>query len=158
MRFPLLVLTIILFIQLTQVTAQNVTVSGAVSGNGNYSSLSAAFTGIGTSQAGANITITINASFSEVAIASLGAGTWASVTIQPSGGSWTISSAFIPLLEFNGADNVTVHGLNSGGNSLTFDCSSTATGASTVKFVNDATYNTVTRCTLKGSSTGLANT
>ena len=157
MRLFGLFVIILLGTYLNKLTAQNVTVSGAVSGNGNYSSLSAAFTGINGAQTGAAIVITINASFAEVASATLGSNTWTSVTIQPSGGgARTITSAFNPLLEFNGADNVTVDGLNSGGNSLTLDYSSNSASACTVRFINDALNNTVTRCTIKGSSTGLA--
>ncbi len=139
--------------------AQNVTVSGSLTGNGTYATLSAAFTGISGAQTGANIIITLNSSFTETASASLGSNTWASVTIQPAvGAAVSITTSNNLLLELNGADYVKVDGLNSGGSSLTLDCSSTANTASTVKFINDATYNTITRCTIKGSSTGVAGT
>lgn len=155
MRFNLLVFFLLLFSG-SYLRAQNVTVSGAVSGNGNYGSLSAAFTGISGGQSGATILITINASFAEVASATLGNNTWTSVTIQPSGGAWTITGSTSPLLNFNGADNVTVDGLNSGGNALTLDFSSTSPTACTIRFINDAKNNTITRCTIKGSTTGAA--
>ena len=132
-----------------------VTVSGAVTGNGSYTTLSAAFTAIGTSQASANIVITITDNTTEPAGgAVLGAGTWASLTIAPSGGSWTIggaTTAGTPLIAFNGADNVTVNG---GGN-LTFSNTtvSSTSGTSTLRLYADAINNTFNNVTILGSST-----
>ncbi|MCX6156947.1 MAG: T9SS type A sorting domain-containing protein [Ignavibacteriae bacterium] len=76
------------------------------------------------------------------------------LTISPSGGaartvSGTVNGALISL---NGADNVTIDGLNTGGNSLTISNPNTGTSASTIKFINDATGNTVKNCTITGSS------
>src|SRR5688500_14531149 len=68
-----------------------VAVTGGVGCDGSYTTLGAAFTAIGTSQISANIVITITGNTTETAIASLGAGTWESLTIKPSGGAWTIS-------------------------------------------------------------------
>src|SRR4029077_10755610 len=54
-----------------------------------------------------------------------------------------------------GASNVTINGLSSGGNSLTLSnttVSGTA-GTSTILFVTGASNNTVTNCTILGSST-----
>src|SRR5690606_31378669 len=56
------------------------------------------------------------------------------------------------LVDLNGADNVTINGLNTGGNSLTFSNSSIG-AVSTIRFGNDASNNIVTQCTLKGSNT-----
>jgi hypothetical protein len=55
----------------------------------------------------------------------------------------------------NGADFLTIDGLNSGGNSLTISNTSTSStaGTSTIRFINGATGNIVTRCTIQGSST-----
>jgi hypothetical protein len=54
-----------------------------------------------------------------------------------------------PLLNFNGADNVIINGLNTGGNSLTISNTSTSTaaGTSTIRFINDATNNIIRNCT-----------
>src|SRR5206468_11913731 len=60
-----------------------------------------------------------------------------------------------PLIDLNGADNVTIDGLSSGGNSLTIantTVSATA-GTSTIRLINGAQNNTVTRCMVLGSST-----
>jgi hypothetical protein len=60
------------------------------------------------------------------------------------------------MIDFNGADGVTINGLNSGGNSLTIRNTSTAAAATTIRFRNDATNNTITNCTVEGSTTTLA--
>ena len=53
-----------------------VTVAGAVTGNGTYTTLTAAFTAIPVAQAGANITVTITANTTEpIGGATLVAGT-----------------------------------------------------------------------------------
>ena len=133
-----------------------VTVAGAVTGNGTYPTLSAAFAAIPVAQVGANITVTITGNTSEPATgATLVAGTWTSLTIAPDGGSWTVSGAATagtPLINFLGSDNVTVNG---GGN-LTFANTTVAstTGTSTLKLVGDATYNTFNNLTILGSANG----
>ncbi|UOK43675.1 MULTISPECIES: T9SS type A sorting domain-containing protein [Flavobacterium] len=154
----LLVLLLFVFFGVSNVRGQ-VTVSGATSGNGPYSTLGEAFTAIGISQTGANINIAITGNTTELVTASLGAGDWSSVTITPSGGSWTISGNLASeLIQLNGADNVTINGLNAGGNGLTIintNATNTA-GVATIKFMADATNNTITNCTVLGS--GIAPT
>lgn len=82
-----------------------------------------------------------------------------SVSIQPAGcGPRTISgntTAGFPLIDFNGADNVTVDGLNTNGNSLTITNTTVAVTANTctIRFQTDATGNTITNCTVLGSAT-----
>jgi hypothetical protein len=52
---------------------------------------------------------------------------------------------------------VTIDGLNTGGNSLTIENSNigtTASPASTIRFINDATKHTIQNCTIKGASNG----
>jgi trimeric autotransporter adhesin len=76
------------------------------------------------------------------------------VVISPSGGSGrTISGAIVgPLIDLNGADKVTINGLNIGGNALTI--SNLATGAaSTVRLIGDASSNVLTNVSLLGSGT-----
>ncbi|MBI5216970.1 MAG: proprotein convertase P-domain-containing protein [Ignavibacteriae bacterium] len=87
----------------------------------------------------------------------IGSASYVSITIKPSGGaSRTLSSAApagSAFIHFAGADNVTIDGLNSGGNSLTISntTSSATSGTSTIKFMEGATNNTVTNCTVLGS-------
>lgn len=134
-----------------------VAVSGATGGNGSYATLSAAFAGI-TSTAGDNIVITISGNTTEPATgATLNAGSWTSLTIAPSGGPWTVSGAVTagnPLIIFNGADNVTVNGMDN----LTFTNTTASgnTGTSTLKLVADATNNIFNNVSFKGSPTGTA--
>jgi len=72
-----------------------------------------------TSQSGQNIVISITSDVTtEDGTNALtgAAGMWTSLTISPSGVR-TISGAMTagsPLINFNGADNVTINGLNSG--------------------------------------------
>lgn len=136
-----------------------VNVSGALSGNGNYLTLSSAFTAINSNvQTSANIIVTILADISEsVSGAVLNNGAWTSLKVQPYGGR-TISANINPgsaLIDLNGADNVTIDGLNTGGNSLTISNTSTSStaGTSTLRFQTDATNNVITNCTILGSST-----
>ncbi|HEV7398312.1 MAG TPA: hypothetical protein VGN86_17500, partial [Pyrinomonadaceae bacterium] len=130
-----------------------------------YSQLIAAFTAInaGTHQGSINIEIcgntiegiaTLNASGS-------GSASYTDVTIKPAGGvARTISGSTsnAGLITLNGADNVTMDGLNTGGNSLTISNSSTSSNifTSTIRFMNDASNNTVQNCTISGANTSSA--
>jgi len=145
---------------LTKFSYSQVTVTGCTgAGNGSYSTLYDATFAIVAAQPLANITITISGNTTEpVTGATLVAGTWATLQIVPSGGAWTISGAItagLPLLTLNGADNITIDGLNSGGNSLTLSntTNSNTAGTSTIKFIADATNNTITNCSILGSGT-----
>ena len=138
--------------------AQNITVSGALSGNGSYPTLQAAFAALNAaSQSGASVVIDIVNNTTETGAALLNAGAWNSVLVRPSGGvARSISgniAAGSPLIDLNGADRVTFDGLNSGGNTLTLTNTSTSTtaGTHTVRMQNDASQNTITRCIVEGS-------
>ncbi|MEO8664668.1 MAG: hypothetical protein ABI462_04150 [Ignavibacteria bacterium] len=151
-----------LFIILFNDSNAQVTVSGATVGNGNYATLSSAFTAINAgAQTGSTITILINVSISEpVSGAVLNNGAWTKLTISPSGGTAkAITSAVTAgsaLISLNGADNVTIDGLNTDGNTLTISNTtvSNVTGTSTIRFNNDASNNVIKNCTILGSSTG----
>ncbi|MBK8553984.1 MAG: hypothetical protein IPL53_24230 [Ignavibacteria bacterium] len=149
-----------IFLSPSYSNAQNVTVTGALAGNGSYPTLSSAFSAINSaSQSGANISILITGNTSEpVTGAILNGGGWAGVLIQPGGGAdRTISgeaNAGTPLIGLNGADYVKIDGLNSEGNSLTISNTrvSSFNGTSTIRFQSDATNNVITRCKILGSS------
>ena len=87
-----------------------------------------------------------------------GAGGY-TLTINPSGGvTRTISgSVNTPIITLNGANRVTIDGLNSGGNALkiqnTFYNGSNYS-SSTIKFVNGACSNTITNCIISGDGQG----
>ncbi len=107
--------------------SQNVIVSGSAgSANGSYATLKAAFDALNlvTDQTGKYVTVSIAANTTETASAALlqpSVGNWTSLTISPSGGAArTISGSLTtPIINLNGADRVTINGLNTGSNSLT---------------------------------------
>ncbi|MBK8464832.1 MAG: hypothetical protein IPL32_03295 [Chloracidobacterium sp.] len=83
-------------------------------------------------------------------------GTYTAITISPAGGAArTITGAItagLPMIDIVGADNVTIDGLNTGGNSLTI--SNTTVGGTltaTIRFIGGATNNTITNSTILGS-------
>lgn len=133
-----------------------VVVSGANVGNGTYANLGSAFTAVNSgSQSGATISISVSGSTVETASAVLNAGAWNSITIQPSGGSARTIYSIWPIqiaIDLNGADNVTIDGLNSGGNSLTIDHENIEDDCAAIRFINDAKNNTIKRCTILNSS------
>ncbi len=146
-------------------TNAQVTVTGATSGNGSYSTLNSAIAAIvGSSQTGAAIAVSITGNTTEGSSPTvITAGSWNSLIISPSGGSYTITgnpTAGTAMIQFDGADNVTIDGLNSGGNSLTITNSTVSgtTGTSTIRFFNDATNNTITKCTILGGFTAAVTT
>ncbi|MCW5900583.1 MAG: T9SS type A sorting domain-containing protein [Flavobacteriales bacterium] len=116
----------------------------------------------GGGQGGANILVEITGNTTETGTAVLNQGAWTTLTVQPSGGaSRTITGNLAaPLINLNGADNVTIDGLNTGGNSLTISNTNngTTSGTCTIQFIADAVNNLVTRCTLLGSFSNSAIT
>lgn len=86
-------------------------------------------------------------------LASGGTSSYSSVTLSPNGNRLLQGSVATQMIDINGADFVTINGLNAGGNSLIIDNTSNAASNGTVRFINDARDNTITNCTLKGSST-----
>ena len=138
--------------------AQNVNVNP---GAGTYPTLQTAFAAINAGTHTGAITVDIIANTTETGTAVLnasgsGAASYTSILVQPSGGSMSVTGALaLPLVDLNGADNVTINGLNAGGNSLTFSNTNAGTtaGTSTIRFIADATNNTVTNCSILGSTT-----
>jgi hypothetical protein len=136
--------------------AQNVTVNP---GAGSYADLKTAFDAINAGTHTGALTVSIIGNTTETASAVLnasgsGAASYSSVVISPAGGAArTISGSVVgPLLDLNGADNVTINGLNTGGNALTI--SNLATGAaSTLRLIGDASSNLITNVSLLGSGT-----
>lgn len=145
--------------QTYQLKAQNITVNP---GAGSYSDLKSAFDAINNGTHTGDIIIAISGSTSEAASAVLnesgsGNASYTSVTIYPTLSGLTISGNIgAPLIDLNGADNVTIDGRVNGSGS-TLDLSlinySTSNVASTIRFINDATTNVVKYSTLKGSPT-----
>jgi len=143
-----------------------VTVTGSNGADGNYSQLRLAFNAINgqPNQAGRNITISITGNTTETASAVLNqpsTSSWVSISIVPSGGAARTIDGNLsaPVIDLNGADNVIIDGLNTGGNSLTISNLSTAStaGTSTIRFINDAGNNIIRNTTIEGSGTAAAS-
>ncbi len=129
-----------------------------------YSSLKSAFDEINSGKHQGSINILIQKSTVENNTAKLlGSGTgytsYSDVTIYPSTTGLSISGdLYTPLIDLNGADNVTIDGrVNSTGSSVDMVINNTSTssasGTSTIRFTNDAQNNTIKYCTIKGSET-----
>jgi trimeric autotransporter adhesin len=136
-----------------------IAVTGSTGADASYTTLKGAFDAINlTAQTGNTISIAVSGDTTETAPAVLNAGLWTSITISPTGGAArTISGAIVagsPLVDLNGADNVTINGLNTGGDSLTIANTtvSATTGTSTIRFILDATNNTITNSNIQGSA------
>jgi hypothetical protein len=129
-----------------------------------YASVGAAFTDINNGVYTGTITIDVCGDTAEPATAVLnasgtGGASYTGVAISPAGGaSRTIAGAVAGgLLDLNGAGGVVVDGLNGGGNALTVDNTGTAASAATIRFIADASGDTIRNCTIKGASTGTAS-
>ena len=89
-----------------------------------------------------------------------GSASYTSVAMLPSGAR-TVTGAITagsPLINLNGAKNVSINGENVGGNSLTLSntTASATAGTSTIRLINGAQNNIITNCTVLGSSTSAA--
>jgi len=132
---------------------------------GTFTTLGAAFTAINAGTHQGVIAISINADTAEGATTATlnasgtGSASYTSISIQPAGGAArTISGATTagsPMIDFSGADNVTINGLNTGVNSLTIANTtvSATTITSTIRFIGGATNNTITNSNIQGSGT-----
>ncbi|MCX6248682.1 MAG: hypothetical protein NTW10_13240 [Bacteroidetes bacterium] len=159
-------LIVVSFILNSQAFSQ-VTVSGSNGANGTYSTLKLAFDAINANsvQTGMTIAITITSNTTEIASAVLnGNGTsWTSLSICPTTTGLSVSGNLAsPLIDLNGAANVTIDGrVNASGSTkdlvITNTSTSATSGTSTVRFINDATNNTVKFCTIRGSETNTAS-
>jgi trimeric autotransporter adhesin len=156
-------LLLVLFFSPEAFTQVDVTSSGGTS-NASYTTVKAAFDQLNLGTHTGIITISISANTTETASAVLnasgtGAASYTSIAISPAGGAARSISGDIagPLVDLNGADNVTIDGLNTGGNSLTLTNTNTGSSAATIRLIQDATNNVVTRCNIRGSS-GAAGT
>lgn len=131
----------------------------------SYTTVKDAFDAINAGTHTGTITLNISGNTTEPATGAIlnasgsGSSNYTSITIKPTGGAARIISgaanAGSPLINLNGADNVTIDGLNTGGNSLTIENTtvSSTSGTSTLKFESDATNNLITKCSINGAST-----
>lgn len=159
-RFNLLFLIVLSLFIFSGTVKSQVTVSGSTGADGPYTTLTGAagaFNAINLGvQTGNNIVVSITADASaETGAVSLNAGAWTSLVISPSGGALRNISGDVAgaLITLDGADNVTINGLNSGGNSLVITNINTGLTAATIKLINDASSNSILQCTILGSGT-----
>ncbi len=153
-------LTILCIVLMLIKTAHAQTTKTVASSGADFTTLKDAFDAINSGTLTGSIALSITGNTSETATATLnesgsGSCSYTDITIQPGGGAQRTISGTIAgaLINFNGADNVTIDGLNSGGSSLIIQNTSTSNAASTISFNADATYNTVKKCTVLGSTT-----
>jgi hypothetical protein len=138
--------------------------TGGAVGPGGYTTLWEALADVNNGLYTGVITIDVCGDTTEGASAVLnasgtGGASYTGVTISPAGGApRTISGGIAgALIDLNGAGGVVIDGLNSGGNALTIDNTSTAASAATIRFIADASGNTIQNCTIRGATTGTAS-
>lgn len=132
---------------------------------GNYSTLKTTFDAINAGTHRGNIIINLTANTTETSSAVLyqsgynNISSFASVRLQPTANNLSISGNFeAPLIDLNGADNVTIDGRVNGTGaikslSISNAAKSDSAGNCTVRFINDAVGNTIKYCSIKGSTT-----
>ncbi len=161
----LIIMSMIISLITLNAHAQITVVSGGVGLNPSYPSLTTAsglFAALNAgAQTGEVIVISVDADVTtEDGAIALNNNDWTSISITPNG-TRTLSGTVAgkPLIDYNGADNVTIDGLNASGNSLVISNLSTSNtaGTSTIRFINDATSNTIQNCTISGSGTSATN-
>ncbi len=125
----------------------------------NYTTLKAAFNAINAGTHTGAIIISISGNTTEtdscvINANGTGSASYNRITISPTGGAARTIQGNVNgnFIVFNGADTITINGLNTGGNSLTISNSSTGTLATTLRFFNDASNNIVTNTSIRGSS------
>lgn len=157
--YLLLMLTFTCGYAWSQVT---VTASSGTPGPSVYTTLKSAFDAINTGTHQGVIAIRISANTTETASAVLnatgsGGAVYTAISVQPTGGSAVSITGSIagPLIDLDGSDNVVIDGLNTGGNTLTITNSSNAASAATIRFINDATANTITNTTVLGAGSSV---
>ncbi len=132
--------------------------------SGTYTTLKGAFDAINLGTHRGLISISVTGNTTETAMASLnasgsGSSSYTRITIQPSGGlarSITGNLA-TSLIQFTGASNISINGLNTGGNTLTFENTGAGTNSAAFLFINDASTDSIQNSILKGSCTSATN-
>ncbi len=144
-------------------TANNIDVeSSGGTAQAGYATLGAAFTAInaGTHTGVINIEVCADTTESVSAVLNAsgsGSASYSSIAINPVGGAARTISGTVTghLVDLNGADNVTIDGLNTGSNALTISNAATGT-SSALRFIADASNNIVQNVSLAASTTTTA--
>lgn len=139
---------------------------------GSYTNLKQAFDSINVGVHTGFIFVSVIANCTETATINIdssgkvnpgGTASYSQITISPSGGSFTVSGAMAtgsPLINFNGADNITIDGLSNGFDSLTLvnTTTSSTSGTCTIRFISDASSNVIRNTTIAGAPTMTSTT
>ncbi len=132
-----------------------------VGSGGNYTNLTTAFTAVNGGTLTGDIVFQIISSQTLTSSAALnasgsGSANYTSVIIYPTAAGLSISSNINnqPTINLNGADNVIIDGrVNQLGTTKSLIISSTRTSGFAVRFIGDASANTLQYCQLKGVNT-----
>ncbi|MEI7473074.1 MAG: hypothetical protein WCJ85_12510, partial [Chitinophagaceae bacterium] len=163
MKSPLLLL-VFSFISTLFYGQVSVTATAGTPGPTSYTTLKASFDAINAGTHQGVIVIMVDANTTEAASAVInasgsGSASYTSINIYPTVTGLSVSGNLAaPLIDLNGADNVTIDGrVNATGSTKDLIITNTSTlstvGTSTIRFINDASSNMVKYCTIKGSST-----
>lgn len=152
-----IILCSILFISSYFSQAQTIRTVGS---GGDYTNLTTAFQAINNGVLTGEIELQIISNTTEANSTQLnesgsGSANYTSVYIYPTGGAPRTVGGNLSLatIYLNGADNVRINGLNTGGNSLTISNSSTNTG--TILLTNDAQNNIIENLTVTSANTNI---
>jgi Secretion system C-terminal sorting domain len=163
----LITLLLALSISMSTFAQVSVTATAGTTGPTPYTSLKLAFDAIITGTHQGDITIGISANTAEPASAALtasgvGATLYTSVLILPTAANVAITGNFTPLINLNGAKNVTIDGrIGQAGTTKDLTISAiTGTANTALQFINEATTNAVRYCTISsinsaGTSSGV---
>ena len=152
----------IIYLLILLASPESLLAQTTVGTGGSYSTLSDAFNAINEGDLSGVIELRIISSITETVTAVLyqngynGTADYTSVTVYPAG-TYTIDGYIDgPLIDLNGASNVTFNGRvdQSGAIGITIINTSTGTAASTIQFTESAENNTIEYCIIKGSGTG----
>jgi len=160
-------LFIIILTLIVEVFAQNIhaQTTKTVGTSGTYTTLKAAFDAINAGSIKGAITLQIITNTNETASASLnasgsGSASYSSINIYPTISGLSINGNLnTPLINLNGANNVTIDGRVNGTGSTTsliISNTNTSAAASTITFINSAANNILKYCTVQGSSTNVS--
>jgi hypothetical protein len=129
----------------------------------NYNNLASAFAAINAGTHQGAVVLKINAPTWEpgavINASGTGSANYTSVSVYPTvSGLSTTTDFALPVINLNGADNITIDGrINASGSTPSLTVrnlnTSNTVGTSAVRFINDATSNTVRYCNLKGAHT-----
>jgi hypothetical protein len=135
-----------------------VVATAGTTGPTNYTSLRQAVFSInnGVHQGAITISIAGNTTESIPTIflqSGVASANYTSILIRPALGIAAVVSGNLaqPMLDFSGADNITIDGLNTDGSSLVFTNTNTSATSGCVRFSDGATNNIIQNCTLSSA-------